>query len=128
MGKLLCTFTTREDLNELIDGLSYRYTIIYNKIFVLELLSNNELVCTYNVDSFNMNDIPEKTIFLHRKKESNTLYTINALNELIKSLNNNVLDTDFQIPWFQFKNTLLTTNNNGIKKHKTKIYKIINVN
>jgi hypothetical protein len=31
--------------------------------------------------------ILENTILLHRKKESNTLYTINALNDLICSLN-----------------------------------------
>ena len=29
--------------------------------------------------------LPENTILVHRKKETNTLYTINALNELIKN-------------------------------------------
>jgi hypothetical protein len=30
----------------------------------------------------NVSEIPENTILVHRKKETNTLYTINALNEL----------------------------------------------
>jgi hypothetical protein len=50
----------------------------------LHIKSNDEYVCTYNVDQPNINNIPENTILVHRKKETNTLYTINALNELIK--------------------------------------------
>jgi len=40
----------------------------------------------------------KNTISLHRKKITNTLYTINALNELIKTINNGVLDTKYQVP------------------------------
>ena len=56
-------------------------------MFVLEIKDSSELVVTYNVDQGNISNIPANTILVHRKKESNTLYTINALNELIKSLN-----------------------------------------
>ena len=59
---------------------------MYNKIFVLEVKDNNEFVLTYNIEMSNLASIPENTILVHRKKESNTLYTINALNELIKKL------------------------------------------
>ena len=85
-NRLFCTFTTLADLDELIFGLSKKYVIMYDKMFVLHIKSNNEYVVTYNVDQGNVNDIPENTILVHRKKESNTLYTINALNELIKRL------------------------------------------
>jgi hypothetical protein len=45
---------------------------------------------TYNVDLGNTKGefAIGNTILVHRKKQTNTLYTINALNELIKSLNN----------------------------------------
>jgi hypothetical protein len=92
-NKLFCTFTSKEDLESTIDNIKDQYTILFNKIFVLYIESTNEYVCTYNVDSFNMsNTILPQTILLHRKKESNTLYTINALNDLIKELNDGVAD------------------------------------
>jgi len=47
------------------------------------------------------------TISINRKKESNTLYSINALNALISHLNNGVLDKSFIIDWSNYKNTLL---------------------
>jgi hypothetical protein len=86
-NKLFCTFTSIDELEALTRDISQSYTIMYNKMFVLFVKSTNEYVITYNVDQGNVNNIPENTILVHRKKESNTLYTINALNELIKKLN-----------------------------------------
>ena len=83
-NKLFCTFTGLDELDSLVETLTNKYVIMYNKMFVLYVKSNDEYVITYNVDQGNVNDIPENTILVHRKKESNTLYTINALNELIK--------------------------------------------
>ena len=94
-------------------------------MFVLHIKSNNEYVVTYNVDQGNINDIPDNTILVHRKKDSNTLYTINALNELIKKLNNGVVDTKFPITWEHYKNSVLLTQHDELKQLKTKIYKII---
>ena len=85
-------------------------------------------VCTYNVDSFNVtDDILPGTILLHRKKESNTLYTINALNELIKKLNGGVVDTKFAINWNHYKNCILLTQHNELNQLNTKIFKIIEI-
>jgi hypothetical protein len=67
------------------------------------------------------------TILLHRKKESNTLYTINALNALIKSLNNGILDTNYRITWLDYKNSILLIQNNDLNIIQTKIHKIINL-
>ena len=124
-NKLFCTFTTEEHLDELVSTISRRYTILYNKIFVLHAKSNDEYVCTYNVDFNNVANFLDNTILVHRKKESNTLYTINALNELIKSLNGGVVDTRFQIDWQHYKNTILLTQQNELKQLRTKIHEII---
>jgi hypothetical protein len=98
---------------------------MYNKIFVLEVKDNNEYVLTYNIEMSNLAQIPENTILVHRKKESNTLYTINALNELIKKLNGGVVDTRYQIDWQHYKNTILLTQQNELRQLKTKIHEII---
>lgn len=126
-NRLFCTFTTLEALDELILELSNRYSIMYNKMFVLHVKSNNEYVVTYNVDQGNIDNIPEQTILVHRKKESNTLYTINALNELIKKLNGGVVDTKYPVNWQHYKNCILLTQHNEIKQLNTKIFKIIEI-
>jgi hypothetical protein len=124
-NKLFCTFTTLDGVNDLVDSIQRSYTVMYNKIFVLEVKNNNEYVLTYNIEMANIASIPENTILVHRKKESNTLYTINALNELIKSLNGGVVDTRFQIDWQHYKNTILLTQQNELKQLRTKIHEII---
>jgi len=124
-NKLFCTFTSLEDMDALVNDLSSRYSIMYNKMFVLHVKSNNEYVVTYNVDQGNVNNIPENTILVHRKKDTNTLYTINALNELIKGLNGGVVDTRYKIDWQHYKNCILLTQHNELKQLNTKIFKII---
>ena len=124
-NRLFCTFTGLDELDELIGHLSNKYDIMYNKMFVLHVKNNTEYVVTYNVDQGNVNDIPDNTILVHRKKESNTLYTINALNELIKKLNGGVVDTRYPINWAHYKNCILLTQHNEIKQLNTKIFKIV---
>ena len=126
-SQLLCTFTTKENLDSAIKEISDAYTIVFDKIYVLQNEDDiKELICTYNVDTTESVDYNKVkgTISLHRKKHSNTLYTINALNECIKNLNNGVLDSKFMIPWENFKNMLLITNSEGLNKINTRIYKI----
>ena len=88
LNKLFCTFTAKDEFEATVATINRRYSILYNKIFILESPQSEELMCTYNIDMGNVSEAPlPNTILLHRKKESNTLYTINALNTLIKSLN-----------------------------------------
>ena len=130
-SQLLATFTTKENLDNTTKSIQESYTIIFDKIYVLQNEDNtNELICTYNVDTKSGVDYNKvnSTISLHRKKHSNTLYTINALNECIKNLNNGVIDSKFIVPWENFKNTLMVTNSDGLNKINTRIYKIIKIN
>ena len=128
--QLLATFTTKEHLDDTIDSIKRAYSIVFNKIYILQNEDNvNELICTYNVDTKEAIDYNKVkgTISLHRKKHSNTLYTINALNELIADFNNGVVDKSFPIPWENFKNMVLVTNSEGLNRISTRIYKIISV-
>ena len=126
-NKLFCTFTDLNGLDELIEDIKSKYTIIYNKLFVLEIVGKDEYVVTYNVEQANVHTIPDNTILVHRKKESNTLYTINALNELIKKLNGGVVDTSYQVDWQHYRNCILLTQHNDLNQLNTKIHKIIEV-
>ena len=126
--QLLATFTTKTDIDETIEQIKGAYTIAFGKIYVLQNEDNvSELICTYNVDlaaGADFNDV-KGTISLHRKKHTNTLYTINALNEVIANLNNGLIDSKFIVPWENFKNTLMVTNSEGLNKINTRIFSII---
>jgi len=128
--QLLCTFTQVDKLDDILELIELCNDILYEKIYVFQnLKERNQLICTYNVEYDEENhpeDIPN-TISLHRKKQSNTLYTINALNEVIRELNGGVLDKRFPIPWENYQNSLLLTNDDGLNKIPTKIHSIINV-
>ena len=128
--QLLATFTTKVYLDGIVEKIKEIYPIVFDKIYILQNEDNpKELICTYNVDMSNSVDYNaiENTISLHRKKHTNTLYTINALNDVIAELNNGVVDSKFIVPWEQFKNTLLVTNSQGLNKISTRIYKIIKI-
>ena len=111
-NKLFCTFTSLDDLEKTVVEVKSSYDILYKKIFVLYIKSNDEYVCTYNVEPSSVESILPNTILVHRKKESNTLYTINALNELIKLLNGGVVDVRYKINWQHYRNTILLTQHN----------------
>jgi len=126
--QLLCTFTTQDRLKPTIDLVISCHDVLFDKIYVFtNQKDSSQLICTYNIPNNQDNFIEGMdTIALHRKKQSNTLYTINALNEVIRDKNNGVLDKTFPITWSEFQNSLLLVNEQGLNIIPTKIYKIIN--
>ena len=126
-NKLFCTFTTEEHLEDLISSIKKRYTVLYDKIFVLHTKSTDEYICTYNVDFTNVANFIDNTILVHRKKESNTLYTINALNMLIKELNHGHLDPTYKVDWNDYRNCILLTRGNELKRINTRLHKIVEI-
>jgi hypothetical protein len=125
-NKLLCTFTPEESVDNLLNYITKQYALTSNKVFVLYIKSNNEYVITYNLDSINSNML-DNTISVHRKKESNTLYTLNGLNEIVKALNNGIVDPKFPINWIHYRNSVILTREGELKILKTKLYKIIDL-
>ena len=104
--QLLCTFTTLQELPYCVSNIHKSnnndvanlkcYTYVHNE---------SSIVCIYNVysDSRRLKD----TISINRKKETNTLYSINALNALIRALNGGVLDKSYMVNWNDYKDCLL---------------------
>jgi len=125
--QLLCTFTDKEVLQDVLQQIRENYKIVYNYIYILQNKTNlDELYITYNIDvEFRPNKQLANTILVHRKKQSNTLYTINALNQLIKEENGGVLDTSFSLDWEKFKNCIILTGLQGIRKVPTRIFEKI---
>jgi hypothetical protein len=128
--QLLCTFTDKEVLQDILQQIRENYKIVYNYIYILQNKTNlDELYITYNIDvEFRPNKQLPNTILVHRKKQSNTLYTINALNQLIKEENGGVLDTSFSLDWNKFRNCIILTGLQGIRKVPTRIFEKIEFN
>ena len=128
-NRLYCTFTTPDNIEEITSTIQTSYVILFNKIFVLESLDGEKIMLTYNVDMGNSSNefLVSNTILVHRKKQTNTLYTINALNELIKSLNNGYLDKSYRINWNDYKNCILLIQTDGFNRIDTRVKDIINL-
>ena len=125
--QLLCSFSTRRDYKGIIDIVKESYDVVFKKIYLLENLDNNrQMMLTYNVVKGSSIHLPQ-TISLHRKKQTNTLYTINAINEIVILLNDGSMDKNFPIPWENYSNSMLLTGDEGLKVIKTKLFKIIDV-
>jgi hypothetical protein len=126
--QLLCLFTLKDELDISIKFVLENYDLTNPNVFILENKSkSDELFITFNVAKGSSAIHSDwKTILVHRKKQSNTIYTINALNEVVKSKTGGQIDSGYMIDWDEYKNCILTTSNSGYKKIPTKVYKSFN--
>jgi hypothetical protein len=128
-SQLLCTFCEKSELDNTIEQIKNTYELVFNSVYVLENIDDaNQLILTYNVDSSvePKGLIPASTISVHRKKHTNTIYTINAINKLI--INKlGYLDTSYKLDWDELKNTILVTAYGTVKLVKTKLHNIVKI-
>jgi hypothetical protein len=125
--QLICVFSTEDLIDNSIEMIDKTYEVVYKRIFVLSIQDSPELICSFNVEKGNTRKQLPAAMLVHRKKETNTMYTINSLNALIRQENNGVLDTKFSVDWSKYANALLVTSNNELKVLHTKVYQIINL-
>jgi len=114
--QLLCTFSNSKDFRETADAIKKFYEVYSNRIFAFCNSKNpKELYLTYNV--LNMQkDAPKfpNTILIHRKKQTNTLYTLNAMNRLIEEENGSV-DNTYIVEWQLYNNSLIITGDVSVR-------------
>jgi len=127
-SQLLCTFSKKKELTEQVLLIKETAPLSMKKLYVLERVDNpNELMLTYNVLKSEVSGFLPNTILLHRKKETNTLYTINAVNYIIKEANNGILDTSYRLQWHNYRNSILLTNKQGLNIINTRLKEIIDL-
>ena len=132
--QLLCTFCKLDELVDTCQKISEKYQVVSDKIFVLEnmkeapdIYSDDEqqLILTYNVTNADLSDVLNSTISVHRKKQTNTIYTINALNKLIMEKHNGILDKRFRVDWEELENMVLVTAYCKLKRIPTQVKQIL---
>jgi hypothetical protein len=123
--QLFCTFSNSVQYTDVLKEIPQQYKLIDNKIFIFANENNlRELYLTFNVEKNDLNNRFKGTISIHRKKQTNTLYTLNAMNKLIADENNGVYDKNFQLSWELYKNSIILTNDVGVKIVPLKLFSI----
>ena len=126
--QLVCTFVRKYEIDDIIDTVKNSFSVLNNKIFLLKSVNiQNELMLSYNVLLDTRKDFLPGSIMVHRKKETNTIYTINALNELIMNLNNGVLDKQYPIEWENYRNTMLLKKPEGLKLLNVEMVRVYDI-
>lgn len=122
--QLVCTFTRKHQINDTLQSIKENFSILNNKVFLFKSFETKEdSILSYNIVMDTYKKFLPNSIMVHQKKETNTIYTINALNELIMNLNNGVLDKKYPIEWERYRNCALLKNRDGFR-----VVKIILVN
>ena len=114
--QLLCTFSNSKDFKKVSDDIKAFYEVYSNRIFAFTNAKNpKEVYLTYNVLNMQKN-APKfpNTILIHRKKQTNTLYTLNAMNRLIEEENGRV-DSTYVVNWNLYENSLIITGDISIR-------------
>ncbi len=125
--QLLCTFAHRKDLDLILDYIVSSYVISEQRLFVFSDENiYNDMYVTFNVETADTKRIAN-TILVHRKKETNTMYTVNALNVIIREANNGVLDKSFIINWNAYRNSILLTSDDSLRHVRLKMFKRVDL-
>jgi len=127
VSQLVCVFSQKENLDYTTNIIESTYFVLFKKIFILGIEDSEEFICSFNIDKEMQRKQLPNAMLVHRKRDTNTIYTINSLNALIKQQNNGVLDKSFKIEWANYSNGILLLSNNELKFLTTYLYQIINV-
>jgi len=126
--QLLCTFSEIKTFKEIVNDIKVFYAIPHAKFFVFNNTKvPQEIYITYNVLSPLGKELPKfpNTISIHRKKQTNTLYTLNAMNQIIRDENNGVFDKNHMVHWEHYQNSLIITGDVSIRIISLAIHDIL---
>lgn len=125
--QLLCTFSTIPTYKTTIEEIKKFYNVYNERFFVFTNVNvPKEVFITYNILSAGK-EFPkfQNTISIHRKKLTNTLYTLNAMNQIIRDENNGHFDKTFSVDWKLYADSLIITGTPSIRVLPIKILEIL---
>ena len=115
---LIGSFVPKNNILSFIEKIKNNLKIGFDKIFVYSIESNNnEYLVTFKSKNKNaIKDFSNSTI-LHVK--NSCLFSINALNKLIETINDNkeVDNKDFKMNWDDYKDKLIILSSNELNIH-----------
>ncbi len=132
-GILVASFIVSDDpdfLTAEVEFIVNNLDLTNNYIFLLQQKENPEKkILTYNT-------LPKKgqpfnprlyTIRVHRKKQTNTLYTINALNAAVAEQHEGKRGKDLPVDWERYRDSLLLTQSSNLSINPIEVVKIFKI-
>mgnify|MGYP003679261318 CR=1 FL=1 len=132
-GVLLASFmktVSDEEVQDEVEFIVNNIEITNKLIFLLQDKNDPEKkIITYNA-------IVEKgkpfnprlfTMRMHRKKQTNTLYTINALNKAVALQHNGETGKHLKLDWAEYENSILLTTGSELTVHPVEVSKIFKI-
>jgi|TARA_R110000824_G_scaffold8839_8_gene40182 hypothetical protein len=132
-GILLATFVRGADdsvVDEVVDSILTQHHLTNKYIFVFEdEMDPNRRIITYNakVDKDSGVALKYFTIRIHRKKKTNTLYTINGLNRAIEKQHDGKTGKQYKLDWDEYENSIILTFGGDLKAIRLKLDKILEI-
>ena len=132
-GFLLASFFSSIDEQEIINEIEHivnLQNLSNNYIFLFSQVDEpSKKIVTYNafVESGKPLNSRLVTMRVHRKKQTNTLYTINALNKAVALDNEGQTGKHLKLDWEKYKECILLTSKNELVCHQIKVDKIFKV-
>ena len=132
-GILLASFLTGADDDKITEEVNYivnNMDLTNDYVFLLRNLSDpDKKIITYNAaiskgSSFHPHLY---TMRVHRKKQTNTLYTINALNAAVAEQHDGKTGRDLKLDWATYENSLLLTVGKKLQVHPIEVVKIFKI-
>tara|TARA_B100001094_G_scaffold331577_1_gene400417 strand:+ start:1831 stop:2265 length:435 start_codon:yes stop_codon:yes gene_type:complete len=132
-GILLASFLTGADEDSITNEVNYivnNMNLTNDYVFLLRnQLEPTKVIITYNAivargSSFHPHLY---TMRVHRKKQTNTLYTINALNAAVAEQHDGKTGRDLKLDWEHYRNSLLLTVGKKLQVHPIEVIKIFKI-
>jgi len=132
-GFLLASFLVGAEEEDILDEVNFivgNLNLTNQYIFLFQLTDEPlKKVLTYNI-------LPDQgkpfnprlfTMRIHRKKQTNTLYTINALNAAVASQHDGATGKNLKLNWEPFANSILLTEGKKLQVHPVEVVKIFKI-
>lgn len=125
--QLLCTFSSVKNYKIIIEEIKRFYSVYNNRFFIFfNVLNPTEVFVTYNIVNVDK-EFPKfsNTISIHRKKQYNVLYSLNAMNKIIQDENGGIFDKTFSVNWNLYSNSFIITGDPSIHVIPIKLLEIV---
>jgi hypothetical protein len=132
-GFLLASFLTTEEDQQIHDEVQFiadHLNLTAPYIFLLRNVSDpSKKILTYNAQTERGKSFNPRlyTMRLHRKKQTNTLYTINALNLALAMEHEGATGRHLKLDWEKYTNTMLLTQGKKLQTYPIEVVKIFKI-
>jgi len=132
-GLLLASFLqtdSEEEIQKEVQFLVDNMNLTNQYIFLMAQSENpSKKVLTYNAITPPGKSFHPRlyTMRVHRKKLTNTLYTINALNLAVAAQHNGESGKHLKLDWESYANSMLLTSGKKLQVHRLEVLKIFKI-